>query len=285
MPNSLLHINKLTIMSKHPCRKLIHSLSLKIQQQRSLALVGENGSGKTTLIKAILGFLPDTCTITQGNIFFEKQDLITLSHKDRQKIRGKKIAVILQNAMGALTPSMQIGEQIIETLLYHEKITRQEAYDKALDLLANVHISHPKQCLYLYPFQLSGGMRQRIVIAIALASSPQLILADEPTTALDSISQAQVLRILHKVNKEKNTTMLLVTHNLALVTELCDDVAIIKNGQLIETGSVDEVFSSPQHPYTQRLLHSIAKIPITATSSPILKEKVLSLTTGITSNL
>ncbi|EPP36670.1 Oligopeptide transport ATP-binding protein OppD [Chlamydia avium] len=276
MLNSLLHINNLTITSNRPHKQLIHSLSLKIQKQRSLALVGENGSGKTTIIKAILGFLPDNCTIAQGNIFFEGKDLVTLSQKDFQKIRGRKISTILQNAMGSLTPSMQIGEQIIETLVHHEKITRQEAYDKALDLLSSVHI--PKRCFHLYPFELSGGMRQRVVIAIALASSPQLILADEPTTALDSISQAQVLRILHNVSIEKNTTILLVTHNLALVTELCDDIAIIKDGQLVEAGRVNKVFSSPDHPYTQRLLNSIEKIPLTASSSPILRKKICPLT-------
>lgn len=281
MPNSLLHVNNLTITSRNPHRHVIHSLSLKMQQRRSLALVGENGSGKTTLIKAILGFLPDNCRITQGNIFFEKKDLLALPRKYIQKIRGKKIATILQNAMGSLTPSMRIGKQITETLMHHENLAPQEAYEKALDLLASVYISQPKRCFHLHPFELSGGMRQRIVIAIALASSPQLILADEPTTALDSISQAQVLRILHQVSAEKNTAILLVTHNLALVTELCNDVAIIKNGQIVEIGNVCEVFSSPQHPYTQHLLNSIAKIPLTAASSPILKAKIPSLTTRV----
>ncbi|WP_348662658.1 ABC transporter ATP-binding protein [Chlamydia vaughanii] len=274
MPDTLLHIQNLTIASTNPQRVLIDNLSLTIKKQHSLALVGENGSGKTTITKAILGFLPDNCDILNGNIFFEDYDLATLLYKDFQKIRGKKIATVLQNAMGSLTPSMRIGAQIIETLRQHNKITRKEAYEKAIELLTSVCIPNPERCLNLYPFELSGGMRQRTVIAIALASSPELILADEPTTALDSVSQAQVLRILRKVHKEKNTAMLLVTHNLALVTELCDDIAIIKDGQLIETGSVKQIFSSPQHPYTKRLLKAVSKIPLTTASSPILKAKL-----------
>ncbi|AFS26093.1 ABC transporter family protein [Chlamydia psittaci WC] len=277
MPDTLLNIRNLTIASNNPRRLLIDNLSLSIKKRHSLALVGENGSGKTTITKAILGFLPDNCEILEGDIFFENTNLKTLSYKKCQKIRGKKIATVLQNAIGSLTPSMRIGAQIVETLRQHNPITKQEAYAKALELLSSVCIPNPERCFHLYPFELSGGMRQRTVIAISLASSPELILADEPTTALDSVSQAQVLRILRKVHKEHHTAMLLVTHNLALVTELCDDIAIIKDGQLVETGSVKEIFSSPQHPYTKRLLKAVSKIPLTASSSPILKAKLENL--------
>ncbi|BAE81172.1 ABC transporter of peptides [Chlamydia felis Fe/C-56] len=277
MPNTLLNIQNLTIASKNPRKLLINNLSLTIKKQHSLALVGENGSGKTTITKAILGFLSDNCEILEGNIFFEDKDLKTMSYKNFQKIRGRKIATVLQNAMGSLTPSMRIGAQIVETIRQHNAITKKEAYTRALELLTSVRIPNPERCFHLYPFELSGGMRQRTVIAISLASSPELILADEPTTALDSVSQAQVLRILRKVHKENNTAMLLVTHNLALVSELCDDIAIIKDGQLVETGSVKNIFSSPQHPYTKRLLKAVSKIPLTASSSPILKAKLETL--------
>ncbi|ASD30719.1 ABC transporter ATP-binding protein [Chlamydia abortus] len=277
MADTLLNIQNLTIASNNPRRLLIDNLSLSIKKRHSLALVGENGSGKTTITKAILGFLPDNCEILEGNIFFENTNLKTLSYKKFQKIRGKKIATVLQNALGSLTPSMRIGAQIVETLRQHNPITKKEAYAKALELLTSVCIPNPERCFHLYPFELSGGMRQRTVIAISLASSPELILADEPTTALDSVSQAQILRILRKVHKEHHTAMLLVTHNLALVTELCDDIAIIKDGQLVETGSVKEIFSSPQHPYTKRLLKAVSKIPLTACSSPILKAKLENL--------
>ncbi|QXE27018.1 ABC transporter ATP-binding protein [Chlamydia buteonis] len=277
MPDTLLNIQNLTIASNNPRRLLIDNLSLSIKKRHSLALVGENGSGKTTITKAILGFLPDNCEILEGNIFFENTNLKTLSYKKFQKIRGKKIATVLQNAIGSLTPSMRIGAQIVETLRQHNPITKKEAYARALELLTSVCIPNPERCFHLYPFELSGGMRQRTVIAISLASSPELILADEPTTALDSVSQAQVLRILRKVHKEHHTAMLLVTHNLALVTELCDDIAIIKDGQLVETGSVKEIFSSPKHPYTKRLLKAVSKIPLTACSSPILRAKLENL--------
>ncbi|CAG9045798.1 Oligopeptide transport ATP-binding protein OppD [Chlamydia abortus] len=277
MADTLLNIQNLTIASNNPRRLLIDNLSLSIKKRHSLALVGENGSGKTTITKAILGFLPDNCEILEGNIFFENTNLKTLSYKKFQKIRGKKIATVLQNALGSLTPSMRIGAQIVETLRQHNPITKKEAYAKALELLTSVCIPNPERCFHLYPFELSGGMRQRTVIAISLASSPELILVDEPTTALDSVSQAQILRILRKVHKEHHTAMLLVTHNLALVTELCDDIAIIKDGQLVETGSVKEIFSSPQHPYTKRLLKAVSKIPLTACSSPILKAKLENL--------
>ncbi|ANH78950.1 ABC transporter ATP-binding protein [Candidatus Chlamydia sanziniae] len=273
MPKTSIHITELSIISKNPDKLLIDNLSLQLKKFRSLALVGESGSGKTTITKAILGFLPKNCKITQGNIFFNQTDLSKLTPKEFHKIRGPKIATILQNAMGSLTPSMRIGAQIIETLRQHTKITKQEAYDKAVDLLTDVHIPDPHHCLHQYPFELSGGMRQRIVIAIALASSPELILADEPTTALDSISQAQTLRILHQIHKQNKSSMLLVTHNLALVTELCNDIAIIKDGKLIETGTVEEVFSTPQHPYTKKLLHAVSKIPLNKISLPILSKK------------
>nr|WP_139414442.1 ABC transporter ATP-binding protein [Chlamydia abortus] len=277
MADTLVDIRNLTIASNNPRRLLIDNLSLSIKKRHSLALVGENGSGKTTITKAILGFLPDNCEILEGNIFFENTNLKTLSCKKFQKIRGKKIATVLQNALGSLTPSMRIGAQIVETLRQHNPITKKEAYAKALELLTSVCIPNPERCFHLYPFELSGGMRQRTVIAISLASSPELILADEPTTALDSVSQVQILRILRKVHKEHHTAMLLVTHNLALVTELCDDIAIIKDGQLVETGSVKEIFSSPKHPYTKRLLKAVSKIPLTAFSSPILKAKLENL--------
>ncbi|AAD18354.1 oligopeptide transport ATP-binding protein [Chlamydia pneumoniae TW-183] len=273
MDNYLLNIKDLTITSTNPKRTLIENLSLQLKENRNLALVGESGSGKTTITKAILGFLPENCLIKTGSILFEDIDITKLSPKELHKIRGQKIATILQNAMGSLTPSMRIGMQIIETLRQHHKMNKEEAYNKAMQLLTDVCIPNPKYSFSQYPFELSGGMRQRVVIAIALASQPKLILADEPTTALDSMSQAQVLRILRNIQQQKQATILLVTHNLSLVKELCNDICIIKDGKLIETGTVEEIFLSPKHPYTLKLLNAVSKIPIKKTSSPILKNK------------
>jgi len=274
MNDPLLNISNLKIISENPNRTLIQDFSLKLKQQRSIALIGESGSGKTTVIKAILGFLPNNCRITEGSILLNSTtDLAKIPQKEFYKIRGKKIVTILQNAMGSLTPSMRIGKQIIETLRQHYTLSKKEAFEKAEELLASVHIPDPKRCLYQYPFELSGGMRQRVVIAIALSCSPELILADEPTTALDSVSQAQVLKILHQVHKQNQSAMILVTHNLALVTELCDDIVIIKNGKIIEIGSVQDIFSYPQHPYTKQLLNAVSRIPITENMTPILRYK------------
>lgn len=274
MNDPLLNISNLKIISENPNRTLIQDFSLKLKQQRSIALIGESGSGKTTVIKAILGFLPNNCRITEGSILLNSTtDLAKIPQKEFYKIRGKKIVTILQNAMGSLTPSMRIGKQIIETLRQHHTLSKKEAFEKAEELLASVHIPDPKRCLYQYPFELSGGMRQRVVIAIALSCSPELILADEPTTALDSVSQAQVLKILHQVHKQNQSAMILVTHNLALVTKLCDDIVIIKNGKIIEIGSVQDIFSYPQHPYTKQLLNAVSRIPITENMTPILRYK------------
>ncbi|AGW38988.1 ABC transporter ATP-binding protein [Chlamydia pecorum] len=274
MNDPLLNISNLKIISENPNRTLIQDFSLKLKQQRSIALIGESGSGKTTVIKAILGFLPNNCRITEGSILLNSTtDLAKIPQKEFYKIRGKKIVTILQNAMGSLTPSMRIGKQIIETLRQHHTLSKKEAFEKAEELLASVHIPDPKRCLYQYPFELSGGMRQRVVIAIALSCSPELILADEPTTALDSVSQAQVLKILHQVHKQNQSAMILVTHNLALVTELCDDIVIIKNGKIVEIGSVQDIFSYPQHPYTKQLLNAVSRIPITENMAPILRYK------------
>ncbi|WP_100933929.1 ABC transporter ATP-binding protein [Candidatus Chlamydia corallus] len=277
MDNFLLNIKDLIVASTNPNKTLIENLSLQLRENRSLALVGESGSGKTTITKAILGFLPENCLVKNGSILFEDIDITKLSPKELHRIRGQKIATILQNAMGSLTPSMRIGTQIIETLRQHHKINKGEAYDKTMELLTDVCIPNPKHSFSQYPFELSGGMRQRVVIAIALASQPKLILADEPTTALDSMSQAQILRILYNIQKQRQATILLVTHNLSLVKELCDDICIIKDGKLIETGTVEEIFLSPKHPYTRELLNAVSKIPIKKNTSPILKNKFRSL--------
>ncbi len=269
MPDTLLRIQDLTVAATSSERLLLDRFTLSIKQKQSMALVGENGSGKTTLTKAILNLLPDTCRVVGGNIFLENQDIYCLSKKESQKVRGGKIATIFQNALNSLTPFMRIGTQIIDSLRQHQTMSKAEAKEKAIQLLRSVHFSDPEKLLSRYPFELSGGMRQRVVIAIALASSPKLILADEPTTALDSISQSQVLKILKQVHQTNDTALLLVTHNLALVAELCEHVAIIKNGVLVEAGSVEQVFSSPKHAYTKQLLDSVSKIPLDAFSSTI----------------
>lgn len=274
MPNTLLSIKDLTIESVTSKKILIHNLSLQLHPNQNLALVGENGSGKTTLIKAITGFLPDNCRITSGTISLKGQEMNQISYRQLHRLRGSVFSMVLQNAMGSLTPSMRIGDQIIEALNKYSYLSKQKKRETAIQLLHSVNIQQAEECLSLYPFELSGGMRQRVVIAIALANSPEFLLADEPTTALDSISQTQVIRVLQKIRQDQLTTLLLVTHNLALVTDLCDQVIVIKNGEVVEMGAVSTVFSSPVHPYTKSLLQAVTKIPVYPSTSSILKDKI-----------
>ncbi|CAX10649.1 ABC transporter ATP-binding protein [Chlamydia trachomatis] len=268
MSEDLLKIDNLVVSVKDSNQRLVNHLSLTIKRCQSMALVGENGSGKTTVSKAVLGFLPDNCYIQSGRILYSSTDITRLSRRQLQTIRGKKIATIFQNGMGTLTPSMRVGAQIVETLRYHFDMSKEEAFSKARELLESVHIESPDRCLQLYPFELSGGMCQRVSIAIALATNPELIIADEPSTALDSISQAQVLRVLTQIHQNHSTALLLITHNLALVSELCEEMAIIRYGEIVEQGPVQELLHSPSHPYTQQLIRAIPKIPSPSYLSP-----------------
>lgn len=279
MLNPLLSIQNLTIESVFTKKTIVNNVNLDLYSQQPLALVGENGCGKTTLIKAIAGFLPKHCQVRSGNILLKGHPVLRNTSISIQKMRGQVFSMILQNAMDSLTPSMRIGEQIIEALRQHTKRSKAEAHIMALQLLQNVNISDPELCFSLYPFELSGGMRQRVVIAIALANSPEFILADEPTTALDTISQAQVLKILHSIQKKNLTTFFLVTHNLALASELCHRIAIMKNGTIVEQGLISDIFGSPSHTYTKQLLHSVTKIPVYNSSCSILRDKIHELST------
>lgn len=274
MPNTLLSIKNLTIESTTSKKILLRNLSLQLKSNQNLALVGENGSGKTTLIKAITGFLPDHCRITSGTITLKGLEITQMNYKQIHRLRGHVFSMVLQNAMGSLTPSMRIGHQIMETLNQQSNLSKQQKLDVAIQLLHSVNIHQAEECLSLYPFELSGGMQQRVAIAIALANSPEFLLADEPTSALDSISQTQVIRVLQKIRQDQLTTLLLVTHNLALVTDLCDQVLVIKQGEVVELGAVSTVFSTPSHPYTKSLLQAVTKIPVYPSTSSILKDKL-----------
>lgn len=275
MPEPLLCIDNLTIESMTSQRVLVQNFSLQLHAHQNLALVGENGSGKTTILKAIAGFLPDNCRIVSGSIFLKGQNILRMKQNQFNRMRGRVFSMVLQNAMSALTPSMRIGEQIIEALKKHSHLSKEQIHHTAIQLLRNVNIDQAEECLSLYPFQLSGGMQQRVIIAIALANSPEFLLADEPTTALDSVSQAQIIHIFQKIRLDRLTTVLLVTHNLSLVADLCDHIIVIKNGEIVETGTVTEVFESPEHPYTKSLLQAVTKIPVYPSTSSILKRKLL----------
>lgn len=235
----------------------VNDVSFDIARGETLGLVGETGAGKTTIAKAILGILPDPpAKVRQGEIVYNGTDILKIkSDKDLQKIRGKEISMVFQDPMSALNPVMTVGSQIAEVILQHNKISKKDAEDRAKDMLEQVGI--PRSRYYEYPHQFSGGMKQRVIIAIALACTPNLLLADEPTTALDVTIQAQVLQMIKKLKEEKNTSMLLITHDLGIIAEMCDNVAVIYAGEIVEYGSLREIFKEPAHPYTKGLFDAL----------------------------
>jgi oligopeptide/dipeptide ABC transporter ATP-binding protein len=237
----------------------VNGVSFDLKRGKTLGLVGETGAGKTSTAKAILRILPDPpAKIKSGEINLDGEDLLKISEKEMRKIRGRKVSMIFQDPMTALNPIMKVGEQISEVIKLHNNITWREANKQAVKMLEMVGI--PGERFGEYPHQFSGGMKQRVVIAIALACSPELLLADEPTTALDVTIQAQVLETINKLKKDFNTSMIMITHNLGVVAEVCDDVAVIYAGEIIESGSKESIFDHPTHPYSLGLFGAVPKL-------------------------
>ncbi|MBE0686093.1 MAG: ABC transporter ATP-binding protein [Anaerolineaceae bacterium] len=234
----------------------VNGVSFDLERGKTFGLVGETGAGKTSTAKAILRILPDPpAKIKNGQIFLDGQDLLKNSEKEMRKIRGFKVSMIFQDPMTALNPIMRIGEQISEVIELHNKITKKEAEERAMKMLETVGI--PRERFREYPHQFSGGMKQRVVIAIALACSPELLLADEPTTALDVTIQAQVLDMIAKLKEDFNTSMIIISHNLGVVAEVCDDLAVIYAGEIVEVGSKEDIFDHASHPYTRGLFGAV----------------------------
>lgn len=237
----------------------VNNVSFSLQKGETLGLVGETGAGKTTIAKSILRILPEPpARVDSGEILLEGIDLLKLSNDEMRRIRGKRISMIFQDPMTALNPVMRVGKQIAEGIALHEKISVKEAEEKAVRMLEMVGIPGARH--RDYPHQFSGGMKQRVVIAMALACSPDLLLADEPTTALDVTIQAQVLDIIKNLQQELNTAMLMITHDLGIVAEVCDHVAVIYAGEVVEYGTKAEIFDHPAHPYTIGLFGSLPDI-------------------------
>jgi oligopeptide/dipeptide ABC transporter ATP-binding protein len=237
----------------------LHDVSLHIDRGETLALVGESGSGKSVTAYSIMGLLPRrTARIAGGQALFEGTDLLALDARAMQDIRGNRIAMIFQEPMSALNPVMRIGDQIAEAIRLHRQVTRAQAAERAVGLLEQVRMPSPAARAGDYPHQLSGGMRQRAMIAIALACAPDLLIADEPTTALDVTTQAQILALLKRLQAETGMAMLLITHDLGVVAETADRAAVMYAGRIVEHGDVGDLLSHPTHPYTAGLLASLA---------------------------
>ncbi len=237
----------------------VNGIDLELKKGETLGLVGETGAGKTTIAKAILRILPTPpAKIISGQIKLDGTDLLTLSEHEMQKIRGNKIAMIFQDPMTALNPTMTVGEQINEVVLRHNHISSEAATKRTIEMLEMVGIAAVR--FHDYPHQFSGGMKQRVVIAMALACNPELLLADEPTTALDVTIQAQVLEMIKALKEKFNTSMILITHDLGVVAETCDKVAIVYAGEIVEYGSRDQIFRNPAHPYTRGLFASLPRL-------------------------
>lgn len=233
----------------------VNGVSLNIERGKTLGLVGETGAGKTTIAKSILRILPDVgCKITGGEVFLDGTDMLKLRENEMRKIRGSKISMIFQDPMTALNPVQKVGEQIAEVVRLHndDKVNPEERAKEMLEI-----VGIPAERYYEYPHQFSGGMKQRVVIAVALACNPDLLLADEPTTALDVTIQAQVLDLIAQLREKYNTAMLLITHDLGVVATVCDEVAVIYAGNIIEYGTKEQIFDHPSHPYTKGLFGAI----------------------------
>ena len=228
--------------------RAVDEVSLTLEAGSTLGIVGESGSGKSTLALTILRLLPPAAHITAGEILFEGEDLRTKSDVEMRHIRGKRIAMILQDPMASLNPLFTIGDQVAEPLRVHEGVGRAGAWSRAKELLKSVRISAPESRVAEYPHQMSGGMRQRIVGAIAISCAPRLLIADEPTTSLDLTIQAQYLNLLRDLQRQHELALIFITHNLGIVAKMCDQVAVMYAGRLVEWGPVTRIFDAPAHP-------------------------------------
>ncbi|KHD85588.1 ABC transporter ATP-binding protein [Heyndrickxia ginsengihumi] len=239
----------------------IRGVSFDLHEGETLAIVGESGSGKSVTTKSIMRLLPDRTTeFKSGHIMFEDKDLIKLKESQMQKIRGKDISMIFQDPMTSLNPTMTVGKQIMEPLHKHQHLSKADAKKRAIELLQLVGIPNAEARFKQYPHQFSGGMRQRVVIAIALACNPKVLIADEPTTALDVTIQAQILELMKELQKKINTSIIFITHDLGVVANVADRVAVMYAGRIVEVGTVDEIFYNPKHPYTWGLISSMPSL-------------------------
>lgn len=256
----------------HTDNGVVHAVKnadICVREGGILGLVGESGSGKSVTSLAVLRLLAGRARITNGEILFRGENLLDKTEKQMRAIRGSHIGMVSQNALSALDPSFTIGAQLVEVIRLHQGVDKSTARAKALEALELVALPDPKRRMKSYPHELSGGQRQRVVIAIALSCRPELLLADEPTTALDATVQKQILDLLLDINKELGTSILLVTHDFGVVAHVCTDVTVMRRGDVLESGTADQVLNNPQHPYTQGLMRAVPRLHLNATTRAI----------------
>ena len=273
MSEVLLDIDDLTVEfpTKTGSVRAVNEVGFQLRERERLGLVGESGSGKSMTLLTILGLLPTTARIASGRVLYRDRDLLTLTARDKRRIRGRDIAMIFQDPMTTMNPVFKVGEQVREALRVHDMIPgayaplldgRRKALERkrVLELMSEVGIPSPEERYEAYPHEFSGGMQQRAMIAVALACNPRILLADEPTTALDVTVQAQIMTLLNRISQDHNTATILVTHDLSLAAEFCDSLAVMYGGRIVESGQVDEVIDTPKHPYTMGLLAALPKL-------------------------
>jgi peptide/nickel transport system ATP-binding protein len=261
--SSLVEIANLRVVFRGDRGQITHAVetvNFDLERGVTLGLVGESGCGKSVTALAIMGLLPKGSANVSGRVGFEGINLLDLTDGAMRDLRGDRLAMIFQEPMTSLNPAYTVGEQIAETLIRHRGLTRAQARACAIELLRDVQIPSPEQRVDDYPHKLSGGMRQRVMVAIALACDPQLLIADEPTTALDVTIQAQVLDLIRSLKRKTNAAIVLISHDLGVVAEICDEVAVMYAGEIVEHAPVDALFKNPQHPYTIGLLASIPRL-------------------------
>lgn len=259
---SILELNNLHVAYRISGRwtDVVRGVSLDIQRGETVGIVGESGCGKSTVAFSVMNYLGGNGRISDGEILYQGQDLSQLSDAEVRAIRGKKIAMVYQNPLSALNPSLRIGRQIAEVVRLHEGLDKRTASDKALDILKKVHMPAPDSVMNRYPHQLSGGMQQRVVVAMALITNPDLLIMDEPTTGLDVTTEAAVLDLVNELKHEYDAAILYISHNLGVIAEVCDRVNVMYAGQVVESGSVDEIFRQPSHPYALDLLECVPRL-------------------------
>ncbi|MFS2221555.1 ABC transporter ATP-binding protein [Pantoea sp. B65] len=256
----VLSLHKLEVQFSGSPVTVLDSISLAVYAGETLALVGESGCGKSITSLALMGLLPASARVKSGEMRFQQHNLLQLSARDYADLRGNQLAMIFQEPMTSLNPAFTLGDQLSEAVIRHRQCSRRSAMQTALEILQKVQIPAAEMRLKAYPHQLSGGMRQRVMIAMALINRPQLLIADEPTTALDVTIQAQILALLNSLKQETGTAVLMITHDLGVVAEVAQRVAVMYAGQVVESGDVAEIFNDPQHPYTIGLMASIPSL-------------------------